>query len=63
MKQKNLDSIVEVARINNTNEFNLIYKSTGNNLPLKYKSIDNILSLMEITKSYAVKERKEELIC
>lgn len=63
LKQKNLDSIVEVVRINNTNEFNLIYKSTGNKFPLKYKSIDNILSLMEITKSYAVEKRKEELIC
>lgn len=61
LKQKNLDSIVEVARINNTNEFNLIEKETGNNLPLKYKSIDNILSLMETTKSHTVKERKEKL--
>ena len=58
MKQKNFDSIAEIKRIDNKNEFNLIYKNTQKVLPLKYKSIEEILALMKTTKAIAV-EKKE----
>ena len=61
MKQKNFDSIAEIKRIDNKNEFNLIYKNTQKVLPLKYKSIEEILALMKTTKAIAVEKRKEEL--
>lgn len=61
MKQKNFDSIAEIKRIDDKNEFNLIYKNTQKVLPLKYKSIEEILALMKTTKAIAVEKRKEEL--
>ena len=61
MKQKNIDSLAEIERIDNKNEFNLICKNTKKVLPLKHKSIEEILALMKTTKAIAVEKRKEEL--
>lgn len=50
LEQYDSNDYIEIVKTNNINEFNLINKNTGEILPLKDKSIDNILFVLEESK-------------